>query len=105
LVNKVKLTLVGMAISVQAGVVWAKVFLMPLLLLFFTPPPSPVQYSYFHTDWGCVALVVMLQDRSVEAMANNLDAASELEVPATKLENEEKGQWPSVMSVVPTYHF
>jgi hypothetical protein len=47
----------------------------------------------------------MLQDRSVEAMANNLDAASELEVPATKLENEEKGQWPSVMSVVPTYHF
>jgi hypothetical protein len=50
-------------------------------------------------------IVIMLQDRSTEAMANNLDAASEMEVPATKLENEEKGQWLSVESVIPAYCF
>lgn len=37
-------------------------------------------------------IIIMLQDLSTFAMADNLDAASEMEVPATKEENDEKGQ-------------
>ena len=35
----------------------------------------------------------MVQDSSTSAMAENLDTASEMEVPATKSENDEMGQW------------
>ena len=37
-------------------------------------------------------IIIMVQDSSASAMAENLDAASEMEVPATKAENDEKGQ-------------
>ena len=37
-------------------------------------------------------IIIMVQDSSTSAMAENLDAASEMEVPATKSENDEMGQ-------------
>jgi hypothetical protein len=57
-------------------------------------PPLYVYNTDHHplikTESG--SIVVVLQDDSLESMADNLDAASEMEVPVTKEENHKMGE-------------
>jgi hypothetical protein len=40
----------------------------------------------------CGSIVVILQDSSLESMADNLDATSEMGIPVTKEENHKMGE-------------
>lgn len=56
-------------------------------------PPLYLADSHPLISRGHGRIIIMLLDTGIEVMASNLNAASEMELPATKDENDEKGEW------------